>query len=340
MRFEATRKETTFLNPMENMAPTTVPTEIRTDPLTGRTSRICHFRLMKWPNPNFHELAPGTEATCPFCPDKVMVLTPSFPQDLLPEGRLVEGDMVLVPNIAPYDEISALTILGSTHFLGMQDISAETIARGFRLSFDFFNRLKQTGHSEAIYFMINWNFMPASGSSVLHPHFQVFASSTAPNIMREELIAARKYMDEKGTNYWDDLVEAEEKDGARYLGRIGRTVWLSSYAPMGVAGDVMGIVENASHTLELTMEDLDSLAQGLVKAVKGWDEMGLGSFNMNFFTGAEGDDHYRFHVLASPRSYFNQKLGTPDVGALRNLYNESMCMAFPEEINEKLKQFF
>ena len=66
MKFAAQRKQTVFLNPMENMAPKTVPTEIRTDPLTGRTSRVCHFRLLKWPSPEFEKLAPGTEALCPF----------------------------------------------------------------------------------------------------------------------------------------------------------------------------------------------------------------------------------------------------------------------------------
>jgi UDPglucose--hexose-1-phosphate uridylyltransferase len=61
---------------------------------------------------------------------------------------------------------------------------------------------------------------------------------------------------------------------------------------------------------------------------------------MNFFTGTKTDDHFRFHLLFSPRTFFSQKLGTPDVGALRSLFNETACMAFPEEINEILKNGF
>ena len=61
---------------------------------------------------------------------------------------------------------------------------------------------------------------------------------------------------------------------------------------------------------------------------------------MNFFTGARDDDHYRFHLLFSPRTFFNQALGTPDIGALRNLFNETLCMAYPEEINGLLKGAF
>ena len=71
-----------------------------------------------------------------------------------------------------------------------------------------------------------------------------------------------------------------------------------------------------------------------------YDKMGIYNFNMNFFTGTRGDDYMRLHLVFSPRTFFNQALGTPDIGALRNLYNESLCMAFPEEINQMLKPQF
>ncbi|MCP4112525.1 MAG: hypothetical protein GY749_44535 [Desulfobacteraceae bacterium] len=64
------------------------------------------------------------------------------------------------------------------------------------------------------------------------------------------------------------------------------------------------------------------------------------SFNMNFFTGIETDDYTRFHLLFSPRTFFNQALGTPDIGAIQRLFNESVCMAFPEEIKKMLKPEF
>jgi hypothetical protein len=68
--------------------------------------------------------------------------------------------------------------------------------------------------------------------------------------------------------------------------------------------------------------------------------MGIYSFNMNFFTGSKNDEAFRLHLLFSPRTFFSQKLGTPDIGALRNLFNESLCMAYPEEIREMLKAGF
>jgi hypothetical protein len=40
MQFEAQHKETVVLNPAKNMARRSIPSEIRSDPLTGRTARI------------------------------------------------------------------------------------------------------------------------------------------------------------------------------------------------------------------------------------------------------------------------------------------------------------
>jgi galactose-1-phosphate uridylyltransferase len=295
---------------------------------------------LAWAQPDFEALVAGTQQTCPFCPDKVFGITPLFPPEILPEGRLVLGDMVLFPNLAPYDSLGAVATLGSRHYLPMDEIEPQRIANGFRLALDFFKRIQASGHEEAVYNIINWNYMPPAGSSLIHPHLQVFASSSAPNLMREELQAAQHYMDQNRSNFWDDLVKIEIKTGSRYLGTIGRTHWLTAFAPMGVAGDVLAVVDGVHCTLELSQNDIDDLAQGLTRTMCAYQPTGIYSFNMNFFTGKKGDAHARFHLLFSPRTFFNQTLGTPDIGALRNLFNETLCMAYPEEINSLLKEKF
>lgn len=340
MKFEAIQRETIILDPNNNMQRKTIPSEIRKDPLTGRTSRICHFMPLKWEKPDFDQLVAGTEKTCPFCPQRVMQVTPCFPKDIIPEGRMVLDDKVLFPNIAPYDSLSACATFSSQHFIPMTAITSQQIADAFRLAINFFLRVDEIKHPESIYHLINWNYMPASGSSLIHPHLQVFTSAYAPNLLNEELNSAKDYMKQKGSNYWDDLVQTEKASRKRFLGKIGRTNWLTVYAPLGVAGDVVAIVEDTSCTLELTDNDIYDLAQGLTKLMNAYDKMGVYNFNMNFFTGSRGDDHTRFHLVFSPRTFFNQALGTPDIGALRNLFNEGICMAFPEEINEMLKPEF
>jgi galactose-1-phosphate uridylyltransferase len=195
-------------------------------------------------------------------------------------------------------------------------------------------------HPESVYHLISWNYMPASGSSIIHPHLQVFASSWAPNLLREKLEAARAYLKANGTNYWDDLVEAERSNQERFLGTIGRTAWLTVFAPLGVAGDVTAIVDGVRSTLELSEDDVSNLSLGLTKLMAAYDPMGIYNFNMSFFPGAENDEHARFHLIFSPRTYFNPVLGTPDAAALKSLFNESVCMGFPEEINKMLKSEF
>ncbi len=132
--------------------------------------------------------------------------------------------------------------MGSRHYIPMTEITSDRIVKSFNLAFEFFRRVQAVGHPEAVYHLINWNYMPPAGSSLIHPHLQVFSTSSAPNLMRQELEAGQTYLDTKGTNFWEDLVAHEKTDGQRYLGTIGRTNWLTAYAPMGVAGDVLAVV--------------------------------------------------------------------------------------------------
>jgi len=340
MKFEVIKKETVMLNPQKDMSEHRIPSEIRIEPLTGRTARICHFMKLQWQKPDFDTLVAGTDAWCPFCAERVLNVTPCFPKDLIPEGRMQKDDMVIFPNIAPYDSIGAVETFGARHFVPMTEFTPVLMASAFAFAQDFFRRIESTGHPESVYHIINWNYMPPAGSSLIHPHLQVFSTSSAPNLMRQELEASKNYQDSHGSNFWVDLVAAEKKLNKRYLGKIGRSHWMTAFAPMGVAGDVLAVLEDVRCTLDLTETDLLDIASGISRVIAEYDKMGIYSFNMNFFTGTGTDDHFRFHLIFSPRTFFSQQLGTPDVGALRNLFNETMCLAYPEEINESLRQGF
>ena len=340
MKFEAIERETVILDPGNNMQRKTIPSEIRKDPLTGRTSRICHFMPLKWEKPDFDQLVAGTVKFCPFCPDKIMKVTPCFPEDIVPEGRMVLDDKVLFPNIAPYDSLGAVATLGDRHYIPMTDFEPERLADGFRLALKFFHQVDKINHPESVYHLVSMNYMPASGSTLIHPHYQVFATAYAPNQLREELQAAKSYMKKNGTIYWDDLVQAETAGKDRFLGKIGRSNWMTVFAPLGVAGDVVAVVDGTHTTLDLSDDDLTDLACGLNNLMAAYDKMGIYNFNISFFPGAAGNDFARFHLVFSPRTFFSQALGTPDVAALRNLGNEGICMAFPEDINKMLKKAF
>jgi galactose-1-phosphate uridylyltransferase len=338
--FAITQKEAVILEPGNPLQKKVIPVEVRTDPLTGRTSRICHFRALRFEKPDLTRLIEASQATCPFCPDRLLALTPCFPAEILPEGRLFREDMALFPNIAPYDGLGAVATLGSRHYIPMTEIEPERIVNGLRLALDFFRRVHAIRHPEGVYYLLSWNYMPASGSSLIHPHLQIFASSTAPNQLREELAAAGAYTSRHGSTYWDDLVAAEKTHGSRYLGRMGRVEWLANFAPFSVVGDVLGVVAGARTMLDLSAADQSDIARGLAAAMAAYDQMGIYNFNVCFFPGAEGDAFARLHLLFSPRIYYNPVLATPDATALRTLYNESICVGFPEEIAAAVRAEF
>ena len=340
MKFEVIKKEALILDPAKQMQAKSIPVEVRTDPLTGRTARICHFRRLTFEKPDINRLIDASRNTCPFCPEKVLEVTPCFPAEIAPEGRLFRDDQVLFPNIAPYDGLGAVATLGRRHYIPMTEFEPQRIAGGIRLAMDFFQRARAIRHPESVYHLLSWNYMPASGSSLIHPHLQVFASSTAPNQLREELAAAKAYYGRHGSTYWDDLVAAEKAEGSRYLGRMGRIDWLAGFAPFSVVGDVVAVVENCRTLLDLTEEDLKGIAQGLTAAMAAYDKMGIYNFNVCFFPGTEKDQFARLHMVFSPRIYYNPVLATPDTTALRTLYNESICVGFPEEIAAAVRPEF
>ncbi len=66
MEFSASRKETHILNPTKDMERRSIPSEIRRDPLTGRTARICHFMQLQWEKPDFERMIEGPKNSAPF----------------------------------------------------------------------------------------------------------------------------------------------------------------------------------------------------------------------------------------------------------------------------------
>jgi len=99
--FRAERMLSRFHDPRQGFELSTVESEVRFDPLTGDTGRICHFAFETAPPADFESMVEASRGVCPFCPDKVMEVTPRFDDALVPDGRLVHGGAVLFPNMFP-----------------------------------------------------------------------------------------------------------------------------------------------------------------------------------------------------------------------------------------------
>jgi len=58
--FRATRKRARIHDPRRDFALTEIESEVRYDPLTGESARICHFAYPKRALPDLSALAAGT----------------------------------------------------------------------------------------------------------------------------------------------------------------------------------------------------------------------------------------------------------------------------------------
>ncbi len=198
--------------------------EIRTNPITRRTSRIAFSRIAQSetgievippPPPDAEETS-----SCPFCRPQVMSKTPQFPPEFAPSGRLARGDSILFPNLFPYGSYSAVSLIDNNHFVEIGTASLSSYVNSF-LNCDEYLRQVLAGDSQAIYMSITQNHLPSAGGSLLHPHLQVHADKVAANNHRFLQERATRYFAETRSYLFSDYLRYEKKDVARYIGQTG-----------------------------------------------------------------------------------------------------------------------
>ncbi|MGB9802375.1 MAG: hypothetical protein ACPLUI_01025, partial [Desulfofundulus sp.] len=188
--------ETQFKNPFHNFALTSISSEIRYDPLTGQRVRILPLRNRKLPR---HDWTPFVEESrqkfCPFCPENLEKATPRFPENMIPEGRLKYGQAVVVPNLTPYEIYAGVTVMGPDHYLSMTALTADIIVESLRAALDFLKLVEAYDPERGRYGSVNWNYMPYSGGSIIHPHLQVLCGPQPCRYDAEMIAHGKAYME-------------------------------------------------------------------------------------------------------------------------------------------------
>jgi UDPglucose--hexose-1-phosphate uridylyltransferase len=327
-------------DPRKEFSLADVESEIRYDPLTGESSRICHFSLPAAAPSDIAAIAEARRPGCPFCPGKVDTVTPRFPAGLVPGGRFRRGEAVVFPNLFPYDELSAVLVPAARHDLAMGDVPESLIASGVGTARDFLAlTLPRLGGD--LLGLVTWNHMPPAGGTQLHPHMQVVATSEPGGTVRRELAAESAWLESHGRPYVPALLAAEEAAG-RMVGRTGAWTWYVPFAPTGVLGDCRAVLPGKSSVLELDDGDVADFAAGLRRVLRGFAATGLWSFNLTFVPDRSGERSGR-HALSArllPRLYIDPVLHTPDANYLHMLLGERFSMAWPEEVAERLRRSF
>ncbi|MDP2936271.1 MAG: hypothetical protein Q8O86_07260 [Dehalococcoidia bacterium] len=333
IHFHKHLQKTRFLDPNRNYQDGSQTTEIRVDPLTGRTARILNFPVRVPPKPDLTPLVDASlQMGCPFCPEVVEKSTPKFPPDLVPEGRIKVGEALVFPNMFPYDTFSSVGIFSAQHYVPLLDFDEELLVNGFQACTEFF---RQVQSQYAAYGSLNWNYMPQSGGSLVHPHIQVIAGDIPTNYQREALEAGVRYQRENGSIFWADLLRKEQETGERYIGSTGTVHWLASFAPLGFT-DLMALFPGRNSLVELTRPELADFARGLRRVFAYFDGKGFWNFNLSVFSGLPGDESFWVHARIVPR-FASVPLNTSDMRYAEVLHHETLTTLKPEEVCKELR---
>ncbi len=326
------RKTARIHDPRRGFALTDVESEVRTDPLTGDTSRICHFAFPPREVPDLAPLAEKTRASCPFCPERIDAVTPRYPEDLLAGGRLRRGEAALFPNLFPYDDVSAIVAMSREHFLPMHALPSSMVADSLLLARDFIRDVSKTMTGRACFGIVTWNYMPPSGASQVHPHLQVVVTDTPGNQLRRELEAETRFLERHGVPYPEVLYDAEKRRGERVLLEEGPIAWWVPYCPSGMLGDAQAVFRGRGTLGELSDGEIQAFAGTLARLAAAYAALGLWSFNLTLLPEAEGGGARRHWLTARllPRFYLHPHLHNSDVAYLQLLLGEKFGMVRPE----------
>ncbi len=292
--------------------------QYRSEHLTGIRCRISPDRLKRQIDQSLH--LPSNHEGCPFCPDAVMIVTPTFPDG----NRIIRGESVTFPNLFPFGEGHIVTVLTREHEI--MTFSRQQVLDALLSQIEGLSRTDG-------YASINWNFLPSAGASLVHPHMQGLSDSRPSRIAETYMQASWLYRKKNRRNYWDALKE-QECTSDRYL--FGDEILWSAHAvPVGER-EVRGLLPISS--LEELENYADLLAKGILEIQTLYRQLGTFAFNMSVFFDKRGKDH-GFRAFCSMISRINPNpSSTSDSAFMERLHLEPVIMTLPEDLGRFYKK--
>ncbi len=340
--FEKLVVNSEFHTPLKDFAIDVQPIEYRKDPLFSSWCRINvkrTERIKQWKSDaDFWDSIEKSKKGCFFCPENIEKTTPRFLASIAKEGRIKHGETQVFPNLFPFAQYHAIATLGESHFTDLHEFTTRQIEDTLTASIDFFSRVLKAD-KKARWPSFNWNNLPPSGASIIHPHVQLVVDKR-PTYMTERLLkASSEYFKQHGRNFWVELIKAEVESGERLIGRRNGMVWMTTFAPIG-NNEVTAVFEDTS-SLDLTAKQIKAFAAGLQRVLKGYYELGVKSFNLTTYSAPFDDKREDFFthakIISRPpplRDY------TSDSGFMEVLHMERVVENMPERLAENLRLFF
>ena len=308
-----------------------VPLTVRVDPLTGRTARIITgTRLAPESRPDLSELT-AKPPFCPFCADRIETATGSFDPSITDEGRIRRGSAVVVPNVMAYSEFSSVGVYDTAeHFLDLPELTAPRVADLLQA----FTAYTRGVHGlRPMWSSINANYLPPSGSSLIHPHGQSAHDDIGTTLQRELVQRSAQWPGEE--SYWDALLQHEE-GGERWIGRRGRVSVLTPWAPVGFH-EVWAVVSGAHDITDLTDDDCTDLGWVMSAVFRAYHALNLTSFNWAMYGGGPvPSDRYSLLLRMVSRANIDPFYRS-DVTYFEHLHAEAMVDTSPEDTASKVR---
>ncbi|WP_240376406.1 hypothetical protein [Bacillus piscicola] len=312
-------------------------TEIRQDPLTGETSRLVFDPGVEFTIPDYSETAKKTAGkNCPFCPENIEKMTPVFPDSISRTGRIRHGDAVVFPNLFPYSKHNGVVVFSGVHYVRLDDFTPEIIKNAFMCAHTYIRRV-QKEEDTPLYTSINWNYLPHSGGSILHPHLHVILSEAPTNTQSLTEKRGEEFKRSYQKDYLTALYEAERHQGERFIGERGDVAWIHAFAPKS-HHDYMAIFRGKRGLEEIQERDWLHFAEGLQRIFASLTAQGLASFNM-VLTVPEKSSALPVHARLIPRLAIGG-LATSDINFFQALHQEPLSYKSPEKNAEQARQNF
>ena len=337
--FKKSKANARFLSPLNGFKEEVQPIEYRKDTLTDTWSRVNVNRAKRAKQARREEphaeLIKLSKENCSFCTKNIEKATPKFLPEISKKGRIKRGETVVFPNLFPFAEYHATATITKKHYQDIGEFTEVQIRDTIHASIDFFKRIEALG---AKYFSLSWNHLPPSGASIIHPHVQLIGDEEPTYMTNTYLNASKKYYKKNHENYWLRLVTEEEKLGERFIGRIGNTAWISSFAPMG-NNEVSMVYEGGPSILDLKSKDVSDISKGIRRILKGYASIGKTVFNLTTYSGPKDMEHFCLNakIITRPST---QKYYTADAGFMETLHGERIVENLPESLAAELRRLF
>jgi len=320
-----------YLNPFADFGSQEGRVEIRWDPLTGLTSRIVHFPVRKIGPFNFDETVRNSlkGRKCPFCEENIDAMTSKFDREQFGFERFEDDGVTVIPNLLSFDKYCLVAIISKEHFVDMGAlVRNRCITRGIKALLKVLGVIRELD-KDVKYFSINCNYMPMSGSSILHPHIQAIAGEYPTNFHGLLLSKSKTFREEHDSLFWDLLVDEEKVLNERYIGHNSGTFWFAPFAPKGNID--LNCIFDKSSIFELDDEDLANLESGLDIILSFLQQEHVSGFNFSIFSGISGEDYFRSNMRIVARRFL-PPVNASDTNYFEKMHMESACLFFPEDV--------